>query len=274
MEIIRSSEEMSAAARALRRQGRRIGLVPTMGYLHRGHVSLMELARPQCDVLVASIYVNPLQFAPTEDLSRYPRDPAGDQAKCAAAGVDLMFCPESLYPPGFHTRVSVSTITARWEGASRPGHFEGVATVVARLFGLVQPEVAVFGEKDYQQLAVLRAMVRDLAMDIEIIGGPLMRDEDGLALSSRNVYLTASQRRRALSMRRALQAIVDHPSPCPATRIADAWPLIDADKLEYLTLVDAETLEPLDALDRPARALVVGRYGATRLLDNMEVLPA
>ena len=273
MQIIRASEEMAAAARALRHRGQRIGFVPTMGYLHRGHVSLMGLARPQCDVLVASIYVNPLQFAPTEDLSRYPRDPAGDQEKCAAAGVDLLFCPESLYPPGFRTRVSVSAITARWEGASRPGHFEGVATVVARLFGLVQPAVAVFGEKDYQQLAVLRAMVRDLAMDIEIIGGPLVRDDDGLALSSRNVYLTPEQRRRALSLRRALQALVDHPAPSAAARLHDALPLIDADAIDYFAVVDADTLEPLDALDRPARALVVGRYGATRLLDNMAIAP-
>jgi pantoate--beta-alanine ligase len=273
MRIVRSVEEMHALALSWRARGTRVGFVPTMGYLHRGHTTLVELMRKRCEVLVVSIYVNPLQFAPNEDLARYPRDPEGDAQKCLAAGCDVLFMPDNLYPPDFRTTVSVHGLTARWEGAIRPSHFDGVATVVCRLFGLVQPSVAMFGEKDYQQFAVLRAMARDLAMGIEIVPGPLVRDHDGLALSSRNVYLSPEQRQRALSLHRALFAIRDSDDLDAEGRIAAGRALIDADSIDYLTIVDPETLEPELRVDRPLRALVVARYGSVRLLDNVAIGP-
>lgn len=269
MRIIRSVDEMHDQALAWRRAGKEVGFVPTMGYLHRGHTTLIERMRPRCDVLVVSIYVNPLQFGPNEDLARYPRDPEGDAAKCEAAGCDVLFMPENLYPPDFRTTVSVRGLTARWEGAHRPTHFDGVATVVCRLFGLVQPTAAMFGEKDYQQYAVLRSMARDLAMGIEIVPGPLVRDDDGLALSSRNVYLTADQRRRALSLHRALFHMREMTATSAAERIAAGLARIEADSVDYLAIVDPDTLEPVDTIDRPLRALLVARYGPVRLLDNV-----
>jgi pantoate--beta-alanine ligase len=269
MRVIRSVDEMHAQALAWRREGKQVGFVPTMGYLHRGHTTLIELMRARCEVLVVSIYVNPLQFAPNEDLGRYPRDPEGDAAKCAAAGCDVLFMPESLYPPDFRTTVNVSGLTARWEGAHRPTHFQGVATVVCRLFGLVQPTTAMFGEKDYQQYAVLRSMARDLAMGIEIVPGPLVRDEDGLALSSRNVYLSPEQRLRARSLHRALFHMREMTDPSAEARVAAGLARIDSDGVDYLAVVDPETLEPVETIDRPVRALLVARYGAVRLLDNV-----
>lgn len=271
MQIVRSVEAMHDLALDWRRKGKTVGFVPTMGYLHRGHTTLIELMRARCEILVVSIYVNPLQFAPNEDLTRYPRDPDGDAAKCAAAGCDVLFMPESLYPPDFRTTVSVRGLTRRWEGHERPDHFDGVATVVCRLFGLVQPSVAMFGEKDYQQFTVLRAMARDLAMGIEIVPGPLVRDHDGLALSSRNVYLTPELRQRALTLHRALYAMRASTSPRAIERIALAWSMIDADKVDYLDIVDPDTLEPVTTVDRPLRAIVCARYGTTRLLDNVAI---
>ena len=271
MRIIRSVDEMHDQALTWRRQGRTVGFVPTMGYLHRGHTTLIELMRPRCDVLVVSIYVNPLQFAPNEDLGRYPRDPEGDAAKCAAAGCDVLFMPENLYPADFRTTVSVRDITARWEGAHRPTHFDGVATVVCRLFGLVQPTVAMFGEKDYQQYAVLRSMARDLAMGIEIVPGPLVRDNDGLALSSRNVYLSADQRARALSLHRALFHMRAMTDPSSMRRAEEGCSRITSDGIDYLAIVDPDTLEPVETVDRPLRALLVARYGSVRLLDNVAI---
>jgi pantoate--beta-alanine ligase len=272
MQRVVGPSEMAALAARWRAEGRRVGFVPTMGYLHRGHTSLMALARPRVDVLVVSIYVNPLQFGPHEDLARYPRDLPGDLAACDAAGVDVVFTPESLYPPGFQTTVSVSSLATRWEGAARPGHFDGVATVVARLFGLVQPTMAVFGEKDFQQLAVLRAMVRDLALPVEIVAGPLVRDEDGVALSSRNAYLSGPERARARTLSRALAAMVGGPADV-AARVAAGRAILDCDALEYLAIVDPDTLEPMATVDRPAQAIAVARYGSVRLLDNRAVSP-
>lgn len=269
MQVVRSVEEMHGLALAWRRQGRRVGFVPTMGYLHRGHTTLIELMRERCEILVVSIYVNPLQFAPNEDLGRYPRDPDGDATKCAGAGCDVLFMPETLYPADFRTTVSVQGLTRRWEGHERPEHFDGVATVVCRLFGLVQPTVAMFGEKDFQQFSVLKAMARDLAMGIEIVPGPLVRDDDGLALSSRNVFLSPELRARARSLHRALFAMRDSTSPRVVERIALGWSILDADKVDYLDIVDPETLEPVGACDRPLRAIVCARYGSTRLLDNV-----
>ncbi len=271
MRVIRSVEEMHAQALSWRAAGTRVGFVPTMGYLHRGHTTLIELMRLRSEVLVVSIYVNPLQFAPNEDLGRYPRDPDGDAKKCEAAGCDVLFMPEDLYPADFRTTVSVRDITRRWEGAARPEHFDGVATVVCRLFGLVQPTAAMFGEKDFQQYTVLRSMARDLAMGIEIVPGPLVRDIDGLALSSRNVYLSADQRRRALSLHRALFHMRDMTTFSASARIAAGMERIDADSVDYLAIVDPDTLEPVESIDRPLRAILVARYGPVRLLDNVSL---
>jgi pantoate--beta-alanine ligase len=226
MRIITDPIELQQEALARRARGERIGFVPTMGYLHAGHTSLMDLARPRCDWLVVSIYVNPLQFGPDEDLDRYPRDPQGDAAKCAAAGTDVLFMPTSLYPVDHGTRVLVTGLTEGLCGSSRPGHFDGVTTVVSRLFGLVQPSLAVFGEKDFQQLAVLRRMTRDLALPIEVVGGPLVRDADGLALSSRNRYLSTTDRARGRTLHQALFAIRD-------TVAASPGPLPPAPQLEH-----------------------------------------
>lgn len=273
MQTFERTDAMQEQARQWRRAGLRVGFVPTMGFLHRGHGSLMALARPRCDRLVVSIFVNPLQFGPNEDLARYPRDLAGDTRLCAAEGVDALFVPERFYDPDHSTNVSVSGLTQGLCGAARPGHFDGVCTVVARLFGVVQPDLAVFGEKDYQQLAVIRRMVRDLCMAVEVVGGPLVRDEDGLALSSRNAYLSAEQRQRGLSLHRALFAMAASREREVAALRALGLAALRVDRLDYLEVVDAETLSPLQLVDRPARALVAGFVGATRLIDNVAISP-
>ncbi|MEC7240995.1 MAG: pantoate--beta-alanine ligase [Myxococcota bacterium] len=271
MVTIERPEDIQNQCLAWRDSGLRVGFVPTMGFLHDGHLSLMRIARQRCDKLVVSIFVNPLQFGPNEDLETYPRDEEGDAEKCASVGVDALFLPNALYPPGHQTRVTVTGLTNVLCGASRPGHFEGVTTVVARLFGLVQPHVAVFGEKDYQQLAVIRRMTRDLALPVEVVGGPLVRDKDGLALSSRNAYLSAADRERALTLHRALDCIADSTAPTVAQRIEEARAMLQVDALDYLEVLDAESLEPLERLDRPARAFVAARVGNTRLIDNKAV---
>lgn len=245
-----------------------------MGYLHRGHTSLMDLARPDCDWLVVSIFVNPLQFGPDEDLDRYPRDPDGDAQKCEAAGVDVVFMPDDFYPTDRSTAVSVAGLSMGLCGADRPGHFDGVTTVVSRLFGVVQPTLAVFGEKDYQQLAIIRRMVRDLAMPIEIRGGPLIRDDDGVAFSSRNRYLSTAQRRRARTLHRSLFAMRDHIAQSglgadAASALAVGRSILDVDELDYLEIRDPVSLKPLDLIQGPARGFVAGRFGTTRLIDNL-----
>ncbi|TNE85475.1 MAG: pantoate--beta-alanine ligase [Deltaproteobacteria bacterium] len=275
MQTLTSFESMQAWANATHREGLRIGFVPTMGFLHAGHVSLMERLRPEVDRLVVSIYVNPLQFGPDEDLERYPRDPEGDAAKCDGAGVDVLFMPPDLYPDGFVTSVAVDRLTDGMCGATRPGHFDGVTTVVARLFNLVRADVACFGEKDFQQLAVIRRMVRDLAMPVEIVGGPLVRDPDGLAMSSRNKYLTETDRERGLSLHRALFAMRD--AATAGEKRAEALLAIGrdtltVDKLHYLELVDAESLQRIERVERPARALVAAFLGKTRLIDNVGIV--
>jgi len=261
---------------ALRRRarGETIGFVPTMGYLHEGHTSLMTIARERCDWLVASIYVNPLQFGAGEDLDRYPRDLKGDAHKCEKAGVDLIFVPDTLYADDHSTTIAVDKLTTGLCGASRPGHFNGVTTVVARLFGLIQPHVAVFGEKDYQQLAVIRRMVRDLAMPIEVVGGPLVRDDDGMALSSRNAYLSPEARLRGRSLSQAMFTMqrLAQEGETSAKLILDAGQqVLQVDRLDYLQVVDAHTLAPIAVLDRPARAVVAAWMGATRLIDNVDL---
>lgn len=269
METISEPATLGAQMRVRRQRGETIGFVPTMGFLHEGHLSLMKRAREVCDHVVVSIYVNPLQFGSTEDLDHYPSDPEGDAAKCAAVGVDTLFTPLSLYDADHSTTVRVSGLTGGLCGASRPEHFDGVTTVVARLFGIVQPNVAVFGEKDYQQLAVIRRMVLDLGMGIEIIGGPLIRDHDGLALSSRNQYLDESNRRRALSLHRALNNMAQATTPSTAARLAVGRAVIEADSVDYLEIVDPDSLEPVEQIEGPVRALVAAWIGNTRLIDNI-----
>lgn len=273
MRIVTRTDEMIRASRDLSRAGQAVGFVPTMGFLHEGHTSLMDLLRPRCHTLVVSIFVNPLQFGPNEDLDRYPRDPEGDAARCQAHGTDLLFMPTDFYPPDFRTHVRVDHVTRHLCGASRPGHFEGVATVVARLFGVVGPRLAAFGEKDWQQLTVIRRMVDDLAMDIQIVPGPTVREPDGLALSSRNKYLSPQDRIRALSLSRALRAMQASPLADVEALKRSVLPLLEVDALHYLEVVGDQDLEPLSTLDRPARALVAARVGTTRLIDNMALAP-
>lgn len=279
--ILRTPADMQAATRAWRRAGRRIALVPTMGYLHAGHLSLVARARERADVTVVSLFVNPIQFGPSEDLAAYPRDFERDAALCRAAGVAALFCPsaEDMYPPGASTRVAESRLSRGLCGASRPGHFEGVCTVVAKLFNLVQPDLAVFGEKDAQQLRVIRRMTRDLNFPVEIVAGPTQREPDGLAMSSRNVYLDPEERRQALCLRRALDAAerLHAGGERDAARLRAAMAAVIARaplaRVEYIEIVDDETLEPVTALSRPALVALAVFLGRTRLIDN-SVLPA
>ena len=280
MQTIRSVDLLRESVAALRADGGAVALVPTMGALHDGHMALVEEARKRAPHVVASIFVNPMQFAPTEDLARYPRRLAKDSAMLAEAGCALLWAPEvdEMYPAGFATAISVSGLTEAFEGAVRPGHFDGVATVVAKLFNQVRPDVAVFGEKDFQQLAAIRRMVTDLDMGIEIVGVPTQRDEDGLALSSRNVYLTEAERAQARALPRALGeaagAVASGGAVAEALQKAEAAILKGGfDSVDYVALVDAENLAPVDQLEGPARLLAAARIGATRLLDNIAVLP-
>lgn len=269
-----SAPEVTEWAEAERAAGRRIGFVPTMGFLHEGHRSLMRLLRPQVDRLVVSIYVNPLQFAPGEDFDAYPRDPQGDAEICRSEGVDLLFLPTELYPAGFETRISVPALDRSLCSESRPHFFTGVATVVHRLFRVVRPHLAAFGEKDYQQLAILRRMVHDLDMSVQIVGGPVVREEGGLAMSSRNAYLSPEQRGRALSLSRALRAVREaaragQTDTGELLRIGRAE--IDVDRLEYLTIVDCDSLQPLERLQGRGRVAIAAVVGRTRLIDNMPI---
>ncbi len=247
-----------------------------MGALHDGHLSLVGIAKKHADVVVASVFVNPKQFGEGEDLSAYPRDLEADANRLEAAGCDVVFAPsvESVYPPDFQTLVRVSEVARGLEGDHRPGHFEGVATVVLRLFGLVKPDVAVFGEKDFQQLTLVRTMTRDLSLDIEIVGAPLVRDHDGLALSSRNAYLTPDQRAKGLSLSRGLRRA----ELAYRAGEREGWRLLQPVQEElhrsglrpdYLELRGFTSLEPLARADQPAAILVAAKVGRTRLLDNV-----
>jgi pantoate--beta-alanine ligase len=276
LQIIADPQEMRRQAEALRRAGKRIALVPTMGYLHRGHVSLLDEGRRRADVLVLSIFVNPTQFGPSEDLSRYPRDLDGDLAKAREAGTDLVFLPEasSLYPAGYQTYVEVRQLSKGLCGDKRPVHFAGVASVVLKLFHLVQPQVALFGEKDYQQLAVIRRMVRDLDVDVDLVGMPIVREEDGLAMSSRNAYLSREERLDALVLSRALAWADEllHEGTREAARLCDAARELIATaksaRIDYVELRDAESLEEVSRVDRPALLALAVFVGKTRLIDN------
>ena len=256
-----------------------MGLVPTMGALHEGHLSLARTARRSCRTVVASIFVNPLQFGPSEDFERYPRAMAQDLGLLEAVGVDVVFTPHAveLTPPGRLTTVSVARLTDRFEGASRPGHFDGVATIVTKLFNIVQPDRAFFGEKDFQQLAIIRKMVADLNLPIAVQGCPIVRDSDGVALSSRNVYLSRSERESATALYAALldaaanwQGNADTARELMARRISDASGV----RLDYAEVVDPVTLVQLEGVvEDPAQALIAASVGETRLIDNIRLEP-
>jgi pantoate--beta-alanine ligase len=278
--IIRDLKALRTQIAHWRSQGQKIALVPTMGALHDGHISLGRLARENAGKVVYSIFVNPTQFAPHEDLDRYPRDEAGDAAKLSASGFDLIYAPDTkdVYGENPLTKVIVSDITQDLEGAIRPHFFGGVATIVTKLFTRVAPDVAVFGEKDYQQLLVVRQLVRDLDLPISIIGAPTAREDDGLAQSSRNAYLDAAQRRVAGMLNQVMKQAIESVQQGQAIDPVLARSIDDLLKLgfgavDYFTLRDAQSLVPLSHLDRPARLLAAVRLGPVRLIDNMAVSP-
>ena len=281
METIRTISWMKESARQARAEGRVIGLVPTMGALHAGHVALVERARRDCSNVIASIFVNPKQFGPKEDFAKYPRTLEADSEKLSAAGVDALFLPDAaeIYPTGFRTYVSVDGLSERHEGRSRPGHFRGVATVVLKLLEIVQPNFAYFGRKDAQQVRIISQMARDLNLDTEIVVCPIVREADGLALSSRNAYLTAEERRAATVLHRALEAA--RAEIAAGTRdslhvqavlrkVLEVEPLAAVD---YAEIVDADTFEPVTRIARPCYALLAVFLGKTRLIDNLYIEP-
>ncbi len=282
-ELIRDPAEWRRRCEAARDAGTRIALVPTMGYLHDGHVSLLREARRRADagerrgLSLATIFVNPTQFGPNEDLARYPRDLEGDLAKCAGAGVDAVLAPEdpaAMYPEGFQTWVEVAEVSRGLCGDRRPGHFRGVATVVAKLLGLSRPHVALFGEKDWQQLQVIRRMVRDLDMGVDVVGMPVIREGDGLAMSSRNAYLSPEERVRATTISRALgsaQLRASGGERDPARLAEGVRSELDAAgfRQDYVELVHPETLRPVERAVPGTRMLVAAFLGRTRLIDNV-----
>lgn len=277
MQTVRNSEEL-ARARARAGLTGKVAFVPTMGALHAGHIALISEARKRADHVIASLFVNPAQFGEGEDFGRYPRREADDARMLEQAGCDLLWMPsvDDIYPDGFSTKISVAGVSEHWEGEARPGHFDGVATVVAKLLLAVRPDVAVFGEKDFQQLAVIRRLVADLDFPVEIAGVPTVREADGLALSSRNVYLSPEERSRALALPRALndtrEAILGGAPIAKALREAKQA-LVDAGflRIDYFALVDTATLEPLDRSQGEMRLIAAAVIGTTRLIDNLKV---
>jgi pantoate--beta-alanine ligase len=276
MQVLSTIQEMRTACRAVRQRGQSLGLVPTMGALHAGHIELVRAARAQCDVVAASIFVNPTQFGPNEDFAKYPRTFEQDCALLKAEGVALLFAPqpEEMYPPGASTFVEVEGVGDRLDGASRPGHFRGVATIVAKLFHIVGPDKAFFGQKDAAQVAVLRSMVRDLNFDLELVVCPTVREPYGLALSSRNRYLSASERVQALVLSNALNVITAkyHAGEKDVARLLEAGRGVMATepevRIDYFAIVDPETLLPLTEARAGALAAVAAHLGSTRLIDN------
>jgi pantoate--beta-alanine ligase len=277
MKLIRDMKEMQKLAQSTHRQGRRIGFVPTMGALHQGHLSLMEHLQNKCDLLVVSVYVNPTQFAPGEDLEKYPRNLQEDLAKCKDVGVDVVFAPadQQMYPPGFSTYVNVEKLTGVLCGASRPLHFRGVTTVVAKLFNIVKPDVTVFGQKDYQQAIVIKRMVADLNWETEILVAPIVRETDGLAMSSRNRHLSSEERDSALMLFQALtgayQMIRD--GERSAEKLKQAMRQIitsgHQNRIDYISVVDSETLQEVKNIKGDALLAVAVYAGQTRLIDNL-----
>jgi pantoate--beta-alanine ligase len=282
METIHTIAWMKEFTRQARFEGCIVGLVPTMGGLHPGHLSLVQAARQRCSPVIASLFVNPKQFGPQEDFAKYPRAFEADQERLAAEKIDVLFAPDAkdIYPPEFQTCVEVEGLSRRLEGRSRPGHFRGVATVVLKLFGIVQPHYAYFGRKDAQQVRVLQQMARDLNLDTEIVVCPIVREPDGLALSSRNAYLSAEERRAATVLHRALSEICREVQAgardglqlqSAMRRVLDAEPLASVD---YAEIVDADTFEPVTRISRSCYALVAVFIGKTRLIDNLLIEPA
>jgi len=274
---VRDLNDLRASIAGWRAEGARIALVPTMGALHAGHMALIEAARRPGTRVVASIFVNPKQFGPNEDLSRYPRREGADARMLAEAGCDLLWLPsvETMYPAGFATTISVAGVSDHFDGAARPGHFDGVATVVTKLFHQVGPDAAYFGEKDYQQLAVIRRFVADLNLPVEIVGVPTQREDDGLALSSRNIYLDETERARAVALPRALGVAtraIGRGEPVESVLDDTRRALEGAGfVIDYVALADAETLAPDPEPGRPRRLLAAARMGQTRLIDNVPV---
>lgn len=277
MQIIISLTEMQQLVKQLKKEAKIIGLVPTMGYLHQGHLSLMRAARQECDVVVASIFVNPLQFGVGEDYEVYPRDLSRDADLAAEAGVDYIFAPAvaEMYPRGYHTFIQVEELTSGLCGASRPTHFRGVTTVVNKLLQIIQPDLAYFGQKDAQQLFIIQRMVSDLNMPVKIVGVPIVREADGLAMSSRNVYLTAEERQQALVLSQAMITARKwlengerdgEKIKAGIRQIISAAPLAEID---YVEAVDTQTLQGMKTLAGPILIAVAVRFGKTRLLDNL-----
>ena len=282
METIRTITWMKEAARQARAENHLIGLVPTMGALHEGHLSLVRRARQECSRVYASLFVNPKQFGPSEDFAKYPRAFESDSAQFAGLGVDALFAPtpEEIYPFGFSTYVNVEGISDRLEGRSRPGHFRGVSTVVLKLFEIVQPDFAYFGRKDAQQVCVLQQMVRDLNLNVQIVVCPIIREADGLALSSRNVYLNPEERRTATVLHRALEAVRAEilSGTRDATQLQDTIrSLFEKEplaRLDYAEVVSADNFEPVVHVSRPSYVLMAAYLGQTRLIDNLYIEPA
>lgn len=281
MDVIGSIQEMQSLSNKLRSEGKRIAFVPTMGFLHDGHLSLMREAKKHADSLVISIFVNPAQFGPNEDLDSYPRALENDLAKAKEVGVDVVFTPtnDQIYPDGYETYVQLETLPNHLCGLSRPVFFKGITTVVTKLFNIIKPHVAVFGEKDFQQLAIIRRMVKDLNMDIEIIRGALIREADGLAMSSRNAYLTEDQRQEALRLSQALAKAREmvaggETDPSAIRAMAEAHltgcPMI---RIDYISLCDPETLEEVTAITAPTLMALAVMMGTTRLIDNWVLRP-
>jgi pantoate--beta-alanine ligase len=274
--VLRTASEVQARMMRARSEGLTIGFVPTMGALHSGHAALIDEARRRADVVVVSVFVNPKQFAPSEDLTKYPRPLEADVALCARCGVDVVFAPgvDEVYPPGFDTKIIAGSAGADLEGATRPGHFDGVLTVVALLFSIVQPHFAVFGEKDFQQLLLVRRLAKDLRLTTEIVALPVIRDVDGLALSSRNVFLSPEDRARAVCLSRGLvaaQDAVQRGETDAKTIAAAARSEVDATAgadAVYVEVRDARTLQKIDRLERDARLLLAVKLGGVRLIDN------
>ncbi len=278
MQIIRDIAMLHRAVTALKQGGRSVALVPTMGSLHDGHLSLVRMAKRVADHVVVSIFVNPTQFGPNEDYAAYPRDEARDAAMLVDEGTSLLWAPDvaTMYPGGHSTHIEVAELGADYCGAARPGHFDGVATVVAKLFNQVRPDIAIFGEKDWQQLAIIRRMARDLDFAIDILGGPIARDRDGLALSSRNAYLSVEQRAAAAAFPGALTAAakaIAGGADVAETLAKAERAIVEGgfDRVDYVALADAESLERLTSFRAPARLLAAARMGKTRLIDNLPV---
>lgn len=279
MQIIRTIGDLAPALMPWRKAGERIAFVPTMGALHAGHMALIEAGKARADRVIASIFVNPLQFNDPNDLARYPRQELEDAAKLEEAGCDLLWLPtaDQVYPSGFATTVSVSGVSDQWEGEHRPGHFDGVATVVSKLFIATMPDVAVFGEKDWQQLAVIRRINVDLGLPIEIIGHPTMREEDGLAMSSRNALLSAEERGKAPAMFRLLRDAASQielggdPGPV-IDEVIDGLKRAGFGPVDYVAYVDGDSLEPLDRYRNGGRLIAAAFLGRVRLIDNVGVI--